>query len=90
MATKKLIIEQMALLAAAHRIKLNEEMIKVYYSVLDICLPEYLIDAVKNLLGSNKYFPKPSEILLAHEMAMLSAIEARVGVGNANKVPGTY
>lgn len=88
MATKKLIIEQMTLLATAHRIKLNEEMVKVYYSVLDICLPGYLIDAVRNLLGSNKFFPKPAEILQAHEMAMLSAIETRVGIGNANKIVG--
>jgi hypothetical protein len=53
--------------------------------VLNGCLPEYLITGVSNLMMTSKYFPKPSEILQAHENAMLEAVEVRTGKGNANK-----
>lgn len=61
-------------------------MLDDYFEVLNGCLPEYLITGVSNLMMTSKYFPKPSEILQAHENAMLEAVEVRTGKGNANKV----
>ena len=66
--------------------KLTQEMLDDYYAVLEACLPEYLERGVFNLLASSKYFPKPAEILQAHETAMLDVIEAKYGKGNANKI----
>ena len=61
-------------------------MLDDYYSVLDICLPEYLEVGVQNLLATSKYFPKPAEVLQAHETAMLQALEMKNGAGNANRL----
>lgn len=66
--------------------KLTQEMLDDYFEVLDICLPEYLEKGVVNLLATSKYFPKPAEILRAHETTMLDELEARHGRGNANKI----
>lgn len=66
--------------------KLTPEMLDDYYSVLDVCLPEHLENGVQQILVSSKYFPKPAEILQAHENAMLQSIEAHVGIGNANRM----
>lgn len=61
-------------------------MLDDYYSVLDVCLPEYLEIGVQILMASSKYFPKPAEILQAHETAMFQAIESESGIGNANRL----
>lgn len=61
-------------------------MLDDYYSVLDVCLPEYLVAAVQNILATSKYFPKPAEILQAHEDAMLQSLETQYGIGRANKL----
>ena len=87
MATKQLVMEQLKKLSRHHpQYQLTPEMLDDYYEVLDVCLPEYLQTAVKNLLQSSKYFPKPAELLQAHELAMLDKLEAKWGKGNANKV----
>lgn len=80
-------MQQMQRLSRHHpQYKLTPEMLDDYYSVLDVCLPEYLEVGVQSLLATSKYFPKPAEILQAHETAMLQALETRAGIGNANKV----
>ena len=66
--------------------KLTPEMLDDYYSVLDVCLPEYLEVGVQSLLVTSKYFPKPAEVLQAHETAMLQALEMKNGAGNANRL----
>jgi len=87
MATKQIVMQQMQRLSRHHpQYKLTAEMLDDYFSVLDICLPEYLEMGVQNLLATSKYFPKPAEILQAHETAMLQALEMRAGIGNANRV----
>ena len=87
MATKELVMKQIQKLMRHHpQYKLTPEMLDDYYEVLDVCLPEYLETGVRNLLATFKYFPKPAEILQAHDNAMLDRIESRMGKGNANKV----
>jgi len=87
MATKQIVMQQLQRLSRHHpQYKLTAEMLDDYFSVLDICLPEYLEMGVQNLLATSKYFPKPAEILQAHETAMLQALEMRAGIGNANRV----
>ena len=87
MATKQIVMQQMQRLSRHHpQYKLTAEMLDDYFSVLDICLPEYLEMGVQNLLATSKYFPKPAEVLQAHETAMLQALEMRAGIGNANRV----
>lgn len=66
--------------------KLTPEILDDYFSVLEECLPEYLEMGVQILIATSKYFPKPAEILQAHETAMLKTIESRVGTGNANRI----
>lgn len=87
MAKKEIVMKQLQRLSRHHpQYKLTPEMLDDYYSVLDVCLPEYLEAGVQNLLATSKYFPKPAEILQAHETAMLQAIEMSAGIGNANRL----
>ena len=83
-------MQQMQRLSRHHpQYKLTAEMLDDYFSVLDICLPEYLEVGVQNLLATSKYFPKPAEVLQAHETAMLQALEMKNGAGNANRMMET-
>lgn len=66
--------------------KLTPEMLDDYFEVLSVCLPEYLVAGVSHLLATFKYFPKPAEILQAHETAMLDSLEAKSGKDNANRL----
>jgi len=87
MATKQIVMQQMQRLSRHHpQYKLTPEMLDDYYSVLNVCLPEYLETGVQNLLATSKYFPKPAEVLQAHETAMLQALEMKNGAGNANRL----
>ncbi len=82
-----MVMKQMQRLNRLHpQYKLTPEMLDDYYSVLEECLPEYLEIGVQMLIATSKYFPKPAEILHAHETAMLKTIEGRVGSGNANRI----
>ena len=87
MATREVVIKQMERLSRHHpQYKLTPEMLDDYYAVLEVCLPEYLEQGVFKLLSSSKYFPKPAEILQAHEDAMIGALEAKYGRCNINKI----
>jgi hypothetical protein len=87
MATKELVTKQMQKLIRHHpQYKLTPELLDGYYEILDVCIPEYLTTAVTNILATSKYFPKPAEILQAHEIVMLETIEVRTGKGNANRI----
>ena len=54
-------------------------MINDYVGVLDICLPEELVEGVTHLISSSKWFPKPAEILAAHENVIKSKLSVKYG-----------
>lgn len=68
----------------------TEEEIKkageLWVEELDLCLPEYLEIAIGKIIRNTRYFPTISEVLTAHEEAMLEVVESRIGKGNANKI----
>lgn len=91
MATKEMVITQIQKLSRHHpQYKLTPEMLDDYFEVLEGCIPEYLTSGVSTLLGTSKWFPKPAEILEAHEQAMLASLESRWGRGNVNKIVTTH
>jgi hypothetical protein len=61
-------------------------MTEIWIDELAICIPEYLEIGAHNIIRTSKFFPSVADMLQAHEMAMLDAIEARVGKGNANRI----
>ena len=66
--------------------KLTEQMMDTYFQELDVLLPDYLEQGVSKIIQTAKFFPRVSEIMIAHEQTMLAALEAQYGVGNANRL----
>lgn len=87
MATQEVFKQQMDRLAAAYpNMKVNPAMMTEYFRHCDVLLPEYFEAGITSIITSSKYFPTLSEIIIAHEQAMLSTLEAKHGKGNANRL----